>query len=254
MDFIAVLIYILIMADEMFRVNIRKIVKFEDTLMRVSNTAIPRATAETLNEAASVTMRLSKNRINRQFTLRNKWTEGSIKTIKTRERSIPRQKAVVGSLQDYMADQEYGSVKRKEGVEGVPIPTGYSSGEGKTPTPRKRLPRGAHKLRKIRLSTGRFSAKTKRQETLLRIRDAVKTGRRYVFLDTGRTKGIFKVVRGTKKKPEKANIQMVYSLKHPVVRIPREPWLHPSVKLVEPHISDIYVKALRGEVRKLNRK
>ena len=242
-----------------FDINIKDITRFETTLEQFSTRAIPAATRETVNEAAAVTMRISKNRIHKQFTIRNKWTEGSIRTQPTKAREITRQAAYVGSMQDYMSDQEFGSVKKRKGKEGVPIPTGFASGEGDAPRPRKKLPKGKKNIRRIKLQRSRSrKAKSRKQALLFKVQDAVSTGQRDIFHDFqgGKKKGIFRVVGGRKgfKRgwPKGARLKMLYDLSMSAVIIPKGPWLHPSVKLVEPHLGEIYLKALKKQSRKLN--
>jgi hypothetical protein len=246
----------------MFSIKTDEIQKLENELSRVVKHAIPSATKNTINEAAAVTMRMAQAHVTKQMTLRNKWTEKSIKVRKTKAREISRQVAVVGSLQDYMEDQEFGAIKRRKGKEGVPIPTGYASGEGRTSRPRKRLPKGNKAIRKIRLGHGRKrplgQPKHNKQALLFKVQDAVMSGNRFIFHDFGgvKKKGIFRVVGGRKgfKRdwPSGAKLEMVYSLEHSFVRIPRDPWLAPSVELIKPHIPEIYVKSLKAELKRLN--
>lgn len=235
-----------------FSIKSDEILKLEDQLYRVAEKAIPYATRNTVNKGAFVGMRIARHRVKKQFTTRNKWTQGSIRVKTTKTLNIPHQEALLGSTEAYMEDQEFGAIKRRKGKRGVPIPTGYASGEGKTPTPRKRLPRGRNKLNKITLSRKRGGGKTKKQQTVVRIRQAVKTGNRYVYLDTNRTKGIFRVIGGTKKNPQNARIEMVYDLRRMTVRIPKDPWLYPSVQKTIPHIPKIYKESLEFQLRRLN--
>lgn len=236
----------------MFSIKTDEINKLEDDLRQASKRTIPYATRNTVNKMAFVGMRIAKHHVNKNLTLRNKWTEKSIRVQTTKTLEITRQASVLGSTEDYMEDQEFGATKRRKGKEGVSIPTGYASGEGRTPKPRRRLPRGRNQLRKIKLHNRRTGGKTKKQEILIRVRQAVKTGNRYIYLDTHRTKGIFRVLSGTKKNPQKARLEMVYSLEHASVRIPRDPWLFPSVQKVKPHIPRIYAKSLEFQLKRLN--
>ncbi len=236
----------------MFSIKTKKIRDLENQLYMVAEKAVPYATRNTVNNAAFLGMRLSKTRIAKSLTLRNKWTEKSIRVNPTRTLNVSRQMALLGSTEDYMEDQEFGAIKRRKGKIGVPLATGESSGEGDTPTPRKRLPRGKNKLRKIRLSRRRAQGKTKKQKTLIRVREAIKTGNRYVYLDTGRTKGVFRVKGGTKKNPQNAVVRMLYSLNESSVRIPRDPWLYPSVERTKAFIPDIYTRSLKFQLKRLN--
>ena len=79
------------------------------------------------------------------------------------------------------------------------------------------------------------------------IKQAAQSGSKYVFLDLGRSKGIFKVTGG-KRRPK---IKMVYSFREQSVVIPKSPWLAPSVKKTEEKIPAIYKKSLEFQLQRL---
>jgi hypothetical protein len=88
------------------------------------------------------------------------------------------------------------------------------------------------------------------------VRQAVKTGRRYVFLDLGTAgrKGIFKVLGGKRRLKSgrsSAKLRMVQDLSQRSVRIPATPWLNPSVLLASLQMEDFYRKALLFQLRRL---
>ena len=84
---------------------------------------------------------------------------------------------------------------------------------------------------------------TRRQRNKILIAETVAKGgsARYIYMDNGGGKeGIFRV-KGSKRRPQ---IRMIYDLSNPTVRIPRNPWLAPAVKVTERKLPNIYRDAL----------
>jgi len=208
--------------------------------------ALPVANQRTLNRAVDAVQVNAKRRVAKQMIIRNKWTLGSIQTDKPKGFSTPR---IVGSLQEYMADQEFGTIARSQGKQGRRMTTSYASGEGEGARPRKRVARGANKIKKIRIKNSRYKAKNKKQRALVAIKQAAKSGRKYVYLDmpwTKGKKGIYKVIGG-KRRPR---IKMVHSLKKKSVVIKRSPWLKPSVDAIVPLMPRFYMMELQAQANR----
>lgn len=231
----------------MFGINDRDVKRMEADLKNFASQALPYATRNTLNQAAFTTMREAKEGIRDNMTTRNKWTERSVRVEKSRSLTIPRQSAAVGSGLDYMETQEFGGVERKTGSEGVAIPTSYSAGLAQNAKPRTRLPRKPNRIQNIQLRKRRGSGGSRKQQNLEAIKGAATSGRKFVFLDLGRRKGIFKVTGG-KRRPK---IRMVYDLTRPSVVIPKNPWLRPAVQRVEPQVARIHAASLRFQLKRL---
>lgn len=237
----------------MFQIDDRDINKLEHDLKIANDRAFPFATKNTINKAAFIARSISQSTIRNKMTTRNQWTEKSIQVEKTNTLNIREQEAAVGSRADYMEDQEFGTVKTKGGKEGVPIPTAFSSGEGRA-RHRGRLPRKPHKLRNIQLRKLRGrKPKNKKQEHTFKVQEAVLSGQRLYYheFDSG-SKGIFRVKGGSKKFkkgwPKGATIEMVYDMSRPTVRIPATPWLKPSVEKTIPHVARVYKKSLQFQL------
>lgn len=211
----------------MFKFDDGQIVEFERLLLATPK-AFRFAERNTINDMAFEAQRQGKENARNQMTLRNKWTEGSIKVERARKLTDP---AITGSEQSYMRDQEFGGTNTKAGGIGVPIATTYSSGEtGRT---RKKLPRARNTLRRVRLGKGKLQGMTTKQRTLVAVRVAVETGRRFIYLDKGVRKGIYRVEGGraggrSRGWPKGAKLRMVYDLSRPSTPIPRNPWLRPA--------------------------
>ncbi len=223
------------------------IVKFELELDRFNKRALPFATRNTINELGFAAQRLSIERIKTSLINRNKWTVQSIRVQKTKSLDINTQQSVVGSTADYMEVQEFGGVKVKRGKEGIPIATSYAAGLSQDTRPRTRLPTRANKLRNITLTTKSTKWHSRKQRNFVEIKKAAASGRKFLFLNLGTRQGIFRVIGG-KKKPR---IKMIYDLSHQSVRIPRKPWLFPSVKKTQELMPQIHLKSLQFQIDRL---
>lgn len=231
----------------MIRIDNKALKAFSAKLEIINHKAIPFAVRNTLNVAAFETQKEARAGIGKKMILRNKFTTRSILVNKVKGLRAGAMQSSVGSTQSYMVDQEFGGTRRKNGKRGVPLATGYASGEGDISSPRKRLPRLANTLRRIRLTRRSNKGKTRRQRNLITVRQAAKSSNRFIFLNTGRSKGIYRVLGG-KRKPR---IKMVFNLSHESVRIPRNPWLAPAVAKVTKKIANIHFRSLRFQLNRL---
>ena len=230
----------------MFNVRDEAIRQMESDLKTFAARAFPFATKNTVNQGAFRARTYAQQNIDQNMTTRNKFTRNSIRVEQTRELTVSRQAAVVGSIADYLADQEFGTTKSASGSEGVALPTAYSAGQGEGARPRTRLPRKPNKMSNIQLRNRTQSGVSRKQKNLIAIKGAAASGRKFVFLNLGRTKGIFKVMGGRKR----PRIKMIYDLSRPSVVIPRNPWLAPAVERARADMPDIHLRSLTFQVRR----
>lgn len=229
----------------MFKINTKEIKKFERDLKGFAHKAYPFATKNTVNTAAFRAQKLAKRDIEIKMVLRNSHARQSIQVEQSTTLKVSRQAAVIGSTADYMEDQEFGTTIVSKGKKGVSIPTGYSAGqEGQSP--RTRLPRKPNKLVNIRLKHSRRKLKTRRARNAARLREAASSGHKYIYLDLGKSEGIFKVIGG-KRNPR---IKMIHDMSRKSVVIPRNPWLKPVVDTVQVLIPKIYRDALVFQLKR----
>ena len=224
----------------MFKIDNKDIRRFEADLDRFAHRALPFATKATLNSAAFTAQRKAKVGIKKGMSLRNAFSLRSIQVEQTHTLRISQQASVVGSTADYMEDQEFGVIKGKKGKVGVAIPTSYAAGLGENAQPRTRLPRKANKIQNIQLQRRRKKGGGAKQRNIVAIKQAAASGRKFVFLDLKKSKGIFKVT-GSAKKPL---IKMIYDMSRASVVVPRNPWLEPAFKATQRDIPNIYLQAL----------
>lgn len=230
----------------MFRVDSQDVKELERDLKTFHRKAFPFATKQTVNDAAFASQRIARADVRNELTLRNRFTEQSIQVEPTRTLQVRQQAATVGSIAEYMEDQEFGATKTKTGKEGVPIATSFSAGQSQNAQPRTRLPRRANAMQAIQLSKRRNKAMSRRQRNLVAVKQAAESGRKFVFLDLVRRKGLFKVTGG-KRRPR---IKMVWDMSRQSVVIPRKPWLAPAVAEAERMVPAFYADALRFQLRR----
>ncbi len=232
----------------MFGVDNRDIKKMERDLKTFARQAYPFATRQTVNDAAFQAQKIARVDVQRDMVLRNRFTVQSIQVDQAKTLQITRQEATIGSIADYMEDQEFGAVKAKGGKEGVAIATSYSAGQGENAQPRTRLPRKPNTMANIQLQRRRKKGSNRKQQNLIAIKQAAESGRKYVFLDLGRRKGIFKVTGGKRRH----KMKMVHDMTKESVIIPKNPWLKPAFDESARMLPAFYADALRFQLRRRN--
>lgn len=230
----------------MFKVDDSEVQQFESDLDKFAHRALPFATRATLNTLAFTTQKFGREEVRNKMVTRNQFTERSIQVDKATGLNMQSQEAVVGSTEEYMETQEFGGTKRKSGEKGVAIATTYSAGQGMSVQPRTRLPKRPNKLATIRLRHTSLRASSRRQRNLIAVKEAAKSGSKYVYLDLSRRQGIFKVVGG-KRRPQ---VRMVHDMTRNSVRIPKNPWLSPATDRAVKMRDKIYGDALKFQLRK----
>lgn len=99
----------------------------------------------------------------------------------------------------------------------------------------------------INLGSRSRSGGSRAQQNMVALREAKASGRKFVYLDRGKTKGIYKVM-GTKKKPKS---RMVQNMSRKVAVVPKHPWLAPSSATVMATAPQLYHARLEQQLRRL---
>lgn len=237
----------------MIRPDLSDIRQFEKDLSAFASRALPFASRQAINKTAFDARADVQARIDDQLVQRNKFTRNSIRVEQTRSLRIENQRAVVGSIAPYFDDLEFGNVKTRTGKEGVPIATSYSAGQDGQ-QPRTKIPRKPNRMQNITLAARRRKPKHRRQANLFAVQDAVTTGKRVVFLDFGRTKGLFRVLGGRKRFkrgwPKGARIKMLWDMSRTTVRTPSHDLFSGMVREIEPTWATNYHEALTFQARR----
>jgi hypothetical protein len=231
----------------MFQIDDRDVKRLERELKGFKDRAYPFATKATINRAAFAAREIAQDFIKGKMIQRNAFTVRSVQVETARTLNVRHQQAVVGSRADYMADQEFGATRAKQGKHGVPIPTSATSGEGPGVVPRRKVPRRGNQIQNMSVRR-RAKAANRRQRNRIAIQEAAAAGgrNRFVFLDLGRRSGIYKVT-GRKRKPK---ITKFYDLSRGTVTIPARPWLAPAVEKVQPLLQKFYGQALAIQLKR----
>lgn len=232
----------------MFDIDSEQIHKFEKTLQKVSDRAIPIAIEKTLEDTAFHGRKKSIDIASEKMTLRNKHTEKTILVDKShaKVKDINKKKVILGSTEEYMRLQEFGGVKKSTGKVGVPIPTASASGEGNVARPKKRLPRPSNLFNQVRINRKGVVA-NRRQRNVAKVKQAKANGDKFVYLETSRSKGIYRVT-GTKKRPL---VKMIWDLSRRSYQIPKKPWLLPASLEALSKQPEFYADRLAYQLRRL---
>lgn len=185
---------------------------FERKLAGMTTRAIPHAVRDALNELAFVARSEWVEVIGARFTLRNRFTERSLRVTKARGTKMDSMQSVVGSTADYMLDQEQGAKKGKRGKHGLAIPTPAAAGQSPKASKRTRQIRRGYYLGAMRV-VDRVQG-TQRAKNAAAIAMAKRTGG-IAYLETERHKGLYRIM-GSKKRPKP---RMIYSLNESSVTI-----------------------------------
>ncbi len=223
-------------------VDTRQLERLGNRLHRLAKKGVPHAMKNAVNKSAFAGRDAWQNKMRDEFVLRNRYTERSLRVEKARGLNPRHARGILGSTADYMADQEFGASITGGGKHGHPIPTSYSAGQMGA-QPRTKLPRRPNALQRIKLSD-RHKRGSRRQQVAATVAIAAKHNQRFVFLDLARTKGIFRLIGGKKKR-----LRMVHDLTHRTVRIRPTPTLGPMLREIEPRLVRIHEREVIAQLK-----
>jgi hypothetical protein len=221
------------------KVDLTSVAKYERQLGKFAKTAVPYGVRNALNTMAFEGRKAWQGEMRSEFILRNTWTTRRILVVKASGTSVANMKSVVGSPDDYLEKQEAG------GVQLGSVPTKVASGEGEGGGPRRKLVRGPNKLSAIQL-TARSRKGTRKQKNAAAVRMAIAAGKRFVFLDLGKSKGLFKL-KGGGKRPA---ISMVWNTTKKRHTVRARPTLGPAVKTIALMADKILADAMIDQLKR----
>lgn len=225
-------------------VSTRQIAELAKRFDQLGERAIPFAMRNTLNAVAFDARSEWIKRIKRSMTLRNRYTEKSVRVERVSRQVIEHMESRVGSGLEYMAKQEEGGQERAKGKHGVPIPTSSAAGQARKTRPRTKLVRQKNYLSAIHLRRGLTGSRKQRNAAAIRL--ARKNAGGVVYLDLGKRKGLFSVPSGPRAKP-----RMLYDLSSKTVRVRARPTLEPTVRTVGPRILLHAERAIAFELQRV---
>lgn len=227
----------------MITVDMTQAKKLEKILGQVRDKSVPYAQRNALNDTAFEARKQSVAGVRSDFVNRNTWTARSIRVDRAR---TPRDSAVLGSTEEYMAKQEFGG----KGKAYVPSPN--ASGESSHARVRRRPVRQTNWINRIKVAKQRYGGEANQaQANIVALSEAKSHGIRHVIMHKGRGRlGLYQVM-GTKRKPRS---RLLYSLRSGAVTIKPKPWLIPTALQVQQKTAPtFYFARLRQELARATR-
>lgn len=205
--------------------------------------AVPYAIRNALNRAAFHARGEWQAEVRGAFTLRNKYTERSIQVERATGKDTRGMVAKVGSVADYMDEQETGAtVRGRSKHKPIPAPTAAGLQPGGK---RTRLVRPGNKLAALQVL--KPVGKTPRQRNAVALAMARRKGRKVALLERPRGgKGFFLLGRGKRK----VSTRLLWDLSRGSVRVKPSPTLQRTLARVEPRLADIHRDAVVEQLRR----
>src|SRR6185503_17958101 len=174
-------------------VDTKKVVK---DLKTFREKAVPYAVRNALNRSAYAARGAWQEEIRNSFTLRNKYTERAVRYEKATGKDVAGMIAKVGSVADYMDEQEHGaSIHANAKHKAIPGPVAA----GQTPGgKRTKLVRAGNKL--AALHALRAPGNTRKQRNAVALAMSRRAGRDVALLERPKGgKGLFRLMGGRKR-------------------------------------------------------
>lgn len=213
----------------------------------MADRSIPFAQANTITQMGKEAQFTAQQDLPDRYTIRNKWTAGSIRSTRATPRRLESR---VGSLREYMADQEEGSNRRKN----TGLPTAFASGENPQARsgPRKRAVRpGMRKNKMSAIKPMPYQGVSGQQTAFVQAKLALQAGQRFAFIQVGsESVGIYRVQwKGRSKSGRKGiKMRMVYDLSNRAIKTKKKPWLSPAMRQTIPKGQKIFNSFARQEL------
>lgn len=222
-------------------VDVRQFRELAARFEQLSSRSLPYAMRNALNAVAFDARTEWQRRIARSMTLRNKYTERSLRVVKVQSNRIDAMEARVGSTLDYMAKQELGGRETSKGKHGVPIPTSSAAGQSMKARPRTRSVRRKNYLSAIHLARSVGGSRQRRNAVAIKMAKSRTGG--VAYLDLGKRKGLFAIPKGKRAKP-----RMLYDLTRKTVTVRPRPTLEPTVHAIGPRVLMHAERAIQYEL------
>lgn len=223
----------------MIRVDLRDFKRLSRDLERTAKGAFPHASRNALNAVAFEGRKLWQEQMRRDFVLRTDWTTRRLFVTKARGTRMQGMHSALESPDAFLLKQEKG------GTENRSVPTGVATTEGRGANPRRKLVSKPNKVSSISLAT-RTHKGSRRQRNAIAIRQAQAAGKRFVYLDTARHKGLFRLTGGKRLK----SVDMVWDTTSKSHVVHRTPTLQRTITRLEPKMPALMTSALIEQLRR----
>jgi hypothetical protein len=230
----------------------------ENEVDRVNRYGIPNAIRTALTSAAFEARDDARRSLDgstgANFTLRNTYTSRSILAERATGGKISDMRSSVGSIQEYMAEQEEGFTNVSSGRFGLAIPTRFAAGQdgGGIRTKTIRRKNFLQAVQPIKAYGFNFPVKrggNDKSAVWIAMQMAIAEGSRLIFIDRRRDHfhrrtGFYRVIGGNKRNPEGAKLKLIYSTTRKTTRVKPHKWLGPSSDRTQKRIPELYRKSL----------
>lgn len=204
----------------MLKVDTRELEHYQEDLAALNRRGLPYATRKTLNDLAWKSRSEWQAEIARTFTLRNQFTERSIRVEQAKGANTRDQQSVVGSVAQYMLTQEEGGVLHGKSGQSKPVPTTAARIGGSE----KKVVSRPNRMSRIQLRARRGQSQA--QRNAIQVMQAQRAGSKFAFIEKGSKRGIFRVMGGKRS----LRLRLIQNLSHSTVTIKRQTTMQPAVQ------------------------
>lgn len=223
-----------------FKVDAKKALK---DLRQFREKAIPYATRNALNRSAFHARAEWQVEVRGAFTLRNKYTESSIRVERATGKDTRGMIAKVGSVAAYMDEQELGATVRARGKH-KPIPGPVAAGL-QPGAKRTKLVRAGNKLSALHVS--RPVGKSSKQRNAVALAMARRKGQKVALLERPKGgKALFRLTGGRKK----VQTRLLWDLSRGSVRVKPTPTLQRTLARIQPRLAEIHRDAVVEQLKR----
>ena len=228
----------------MIKVEIKGLKRAVRDLQVLAAKAIPHAARNALNSMAFDARSQWQGEIQREFTLRNKYTERSIRVDKASGTKIGSLRSVVGSVAPYMGDQEDGATVRGRGAHKAipgPVAAGQAAGAKRT-----RVVRAGRRLSAIHVKHPAPKGDRKRRN-MIAMQVARRAGNKVALLERPKGgKGLFLLGGGKRK----ITARLLWDVSRGSVKVPPTHTLQKSLKSSNTRFAHIQYNAVIDQLRR----
>lgn len=198
----------------------------------------PKAGIFIVNQLAFEARKTAVRQVQKRMITRSKFVTNRIQfSTSPRTKDFKLIQSEMGALKsiDFMADQEYGYLKKPKQGSKLPVPT-RAARTGKS-IRRKKRPIYHHNRLGTLKNISQYKGKTKRQKIIAMLQDmARKKDKRAALIPFSRKPGIYVIKNIRKKGKKKTSFQFklhkLYDLRKRQMWIKPNPWMRPTLKII----------------------
>jgi len=215
------------------KIEAKSFKKLQKTLNQINRQGVQFAEVFTLNDLAFSARKEGGEEIGRQFTIRNKFTRGSLGVKRANTSNMVSE---MGTRQEYLAEQQEGFTRTD-----VSIPTTFAAGQSGNQRTRPVIK--SRRRPAVKLAKGGKKGKNRAQTNIIRIAEARKAGKKYAMLSLPGARGIFLI--------RKRSIRMVYDMRKKSTVTAKTPWLENTRAATGKKAQKIFARNMVKQLRRV---